>query len=111
MILPGVLTATVSALRAESTRVAAVADNVVNIRTPGYAPKTVRTTSVDAAAGPNTVRNPGGGIRATVFEDDGDVDLGGEFTRLIQARTAYDAGVAFLRTADEVAGQTVDIKT
>jgi len=111
MILPGVLTATVSALRAEGTRVAAVADNVVNIRTPGYAPKTVRTTSVVDDAGSNAVRNPGGGIRATVIEEDGEVDLGGEFTRLIQARTAYGANVAFLRTADEIAGQTVDIKT
>lgn len=112
MTLPGVLTATVSGLRTNTARVAAVADNVVNIRTTGYVPKTVRATSVVADGDLNGITNPGAGVRFAVFEEDGGAaDLGNEHSRLIRARTAYGAGVAVLRTADELAGQTVDIKT
>ena len=109
MTVFGVTASAVSALTANAARVAAVADNVANVGTVGFKATQVRTTTVVTRQG------AGGGFAAggvrTVALEQSNVDLAGEFANLVQARVAYGAAVAVLRTADEMFRALIDIRT
>ncbi len=108
MTISGVTASAVSALTANAARVAAVADNVANVGTAGFTATQVRTTTVVTRQG------AGGGFAAggvrTVALEQSNVDLAGEFANLDQARVAYGAAVAVLRTADEMLRALIDIR-
>lgn len=108
MALPAVLSTAASALQTNAQRVASVADNVVNVRTPNRAPTEVRTVTVGRPGGDNGIVNPGG-VRGVVVEGQGETELVGQFTRLIEAQTAYEASLAVLRAAEEASGQAVNV--
>ena len=109
MTVSGVTASAVSALTANAARVAAVADNVANVGTVGFKATAVRTTTLVTRQG------AGGGFAAggvrTVALEHSNVDLAGEFADLVQARVAYGAAVAVLRTADEMFRALIDIRT
>ena len=109
MTVFGVTASAVSALTANAARVAAVADNVANVGTVGFKATQVRITTVVTRQG------AGGGFAAggvrTVALEQSNVDLAGEFANLVQARVAYGAAVAVLRTADETFRALIDIRT
>ena len=109
MTVSGVTASAVSALTANAARVAAVADNVANVGTVGFKATEVRTTTLV------TKQGAGGGFAAggvqTVALEQSNVDLAGEFANLVQARVAYGAAVAVLRTADETFRALIDIRT
>ncbi len=108
MTISGVTASAVSALTANAARVAAVADNVANVGTVGFKATQVHTTTLVTGQG------AGGGFAAggvrTVALERSNVDLAGEFANLVQARVAYGAAVAVLRTADEMLRALLDIR-
>lgn len=108
MTISGVTASAVSALTANAARVAAVADNVANVGTVGFKATEVRTTTLVTRQG------AGGGFAAggvqIVALEQSSVDLAGEFANLVQARVAYGAAVAVLRTADEMLRALLDIR-
>ncbi len=108
MTVSGVTASAVSALTAHAARVAAVADNVANVGTVGFKATQVRTTTVVTRQGAG-VGFAAGGVRTVALEQS-NVDLAGEFADLVQARVAYGAAVAVLRTADETFRALIDIR-
>ncbi len=104
-----ILTTANSALLANASRVAAIADNVVNVRTPGFKPKDVRTTTLATEQSSGNAFAPGG-VQTVVIEDSGPVDLVTQFTRLIESKAAFSASAELLRTGEELHREIVDIK-
>jgi len=109
MALQAILTTANSGLQANASRVGAIADNVVNLNTPGFKPKDVRTTTLATEQTSNTNFSPGG-VQAVVIQEEGAVNLVSQFMRLIQSEAAFSASVELLRTADELQRELVDIK-
>jgi len=108
----GALSTARSALIAQGSAVAVAAENIVNVRTPGYVARLVDFTSLSRGGG------EAGGVQALVRTptvdaisqtQDADVDLGHEFSNLIQARTAYRAAAAVFSVADGLARESVDL--
>ena len=108
MTISGVTASAVSALTANATRVAAVADNVANVGTVGFKATAVRTTTLVTGQGAGG-GFAGGGVQTVALEQS-NVDLAGEFANLVQARVAYGFAVAVLRTADETFRTLLDIR-
>ncbi len=108
MTISGVTASAVSALTANAARVAAVADNVANVGTVGFKATEVRTTTLVTKQGAG-VGFAAGGVQTVALEQS-NVDLAGEFANLVQARVAYGAAVAVLRTADEMFRALLDIR-
>jgi flagellar hook protein FlgE len=102
MSVSGPLAVAVSGLRADALRANVVANNIVNANTPGFKAGEVRTGSIVTAG------SALGGVQAQVFEA-GDVEVALEFSRLIQAETAYRAAAATVRVGEEIARVTVDL--
>ncbi len=101
-----------SALIAQGNAVAVAAENIVTVSTPGYVARSVDFTSVTRGGG------EAGGVQALVRTptvdaisqtQDADVDLGREFSNLIQARTAYQAAAAVFSVADGIARDSIDL--
>ena len=110
MAISGAISAAVSGLKANATRVRVAADNIANVRTENYTSKDVRTVSVESRDSKESSYESGI-VRAQVIEEArNEVDLTREFTRLIQAETAYKANLETLRVAEELAQETLDIK-
>jgi len=66
------------------------------------------------ASGKATLLTAGNGSAGTVEGgalEQSNVDLGTEFTRVIQAQAAYNFAVKVLRTADEMSDELVDISS
>nr|WP_316652739.1 flagellar basal body protein [uncultured Gellertiella sp.] len=87
MSLSAIMGIAVSGLQAQSTRVAAIANNVANSDTPGY-----RRLRTDMTAG-----NPGVSARVTA-DGDGDVDPTGEMTGMIEAGESFAANASVFDT-------------
>lgn len=120
----------VSGLGAASLRLTASASNIANMRTRGPLPATPPSQDVPQGPGQvyqarrvEQVANPDGGVSAslqaslpswrTAFDPhapyanaDGlvaepDVDIAGEFVNMIQARAAFGASLAVIRTVNQ----------
>jgi flagellar hook protein FlgE len=113
MTITSALSSAVSLLVARARVVGVTADNVANVSTPGFRVAEVRFTSVSAGGEPS-------GIAATVHRSAAvsaqllaasNVDLGDQFSRLIQARTAYGASVATLKTASDMLNVLTEVKS
>ena len=100
MTISSIMTSAVSAINANGKKIAAAADNVANVNTDDYKAKEVRTTSL-------VVNNVSSGVQAQVLEQ-GQVDIGTEFTRMIMARTAYSLATKLIGTSEEMADQLID---
>ncbi|MDP7651800.1 MAG: flagellar basal body rod C-terminal domain-containing protein [Rhodospirillales bacterium] len=104
MTITGALSSAVSSLVAHARDVGVTADNVANVSTPGFRAAEVHFTSVNAGGEPGgveaLVRRPAA-VPTQVLEAS-NVDLADQFSRLIQARTAYGAGIATLKTASDM---------
>ena len=107
MSLNAILTTAASALLANSRRVNATAGNIANIDTEGFRPRDVRTVSRTLGS-LRSGASTGGGVQTTVVEEDGPVEPVREFTKLIQARTAYNAALQTLRVADQISRKTIN---
>lgn len=82
-----------SALTAQATNVAVIADNVANVETPGYTAKQAQLVSM----------NPGVAVGAIV--DTGQpVDLTNQMVDLIMAKTAYEAAAKVFSVANQMVG-------
>lgn len=110
MIISGALSSAVSGMASNARRTQVAADNIANITTPGFIPKEVVTTSVLARAR-GASGYQAGGVRTFVKPDVAlsvaslelsNVDVADEYTRLIQARAAYKASAAVVRTGSEM---------
>lgn len=93
-----ILATAVSGLLLQGQRAGTIANNVVNVGTPGFRPSDLRT-----------VGTAPGGVRAQAVVDGDGVDLGREFTRLIETEIAYTANARVIRAGDELLRATVDI--
>lgn len=91
------LTTAVSALVAQQTNVAVIADNVANWQTPGYAPKEAKLVATD----------PGVSVGAIARGPVPDVDIGREFVNLMSAWVAYQAALKVVSTSDQVSGELI----
>lgn len=128
----------VSGLGAASLRLAASASNIANMRTRGPLPATPPNQDVPQGPGQvyqarrvEQIANPGGGVSASlqasqpayrsVFDPhapfanaDGmvaepDVDIAGEFVNMMQARMAFGANLAVIRTVNQNAKSLFDL--
>lgn len=96
-----------SALRAASTGTAVRANNIANVSTDGYQAKSV-----------NLEDQKEGGVRVAslttsqepTVPNGSNVELAQEFTQNMVDAGAYKAGLAILKTADEILGQALDLK-
>jgi flagellar hook protein FlgE len=88
------LTTAVSALLAQQTNVAVIADNIANSRTPDYAPKQANLVSTDPGVTVGSI------ARAPLPE----VDIAHEFVGLMMARTAYEAALKVVSTSERMNG-------
>jgi flagellar basal-body rod protein FlgC len=109
MALQAILTTANSGLQANASRVSAIANNIINVNTPGFKTKDVRTTTLATEQTSRTNFTPGG-IQAAVIQEEGPVNLVSQFTRLIQSEAAFSASAELLRTADELQRELVYIK-
>ncbi len=113
MNITGAMTSAVSSLVAHARDVGVTADNVANVSTPGFRAAEVRFTSVNAGREPSgvaaVVHRPAA-VSARLLEAS-NVDLADQFSRLIQARAAYGAGVATLKTASGMLEALTEINT
>lgn len=76
-----------SGMAAQQSRMEAIASNIANADTPGYARRDV-----------SMVSGPGGSVQAVVREEDGGVDLATELTGMIEAKMGYEANLAVMET-------------
>jgi len=123
MSISGVLTAAVSGLSLASQRVAAAADNIANVSTPGYKASDVHASSVttrQSAAGGYAAGGVTGILRPSVdvpgFLVSGaaieasNVDIAQQLVGLIDASAAYKANLEVLKTGDAILKELIDIK-
>jgi len=116
MALGNTISTAVSGLVANARRVGVVADNIANVATPGFVPNDVVTTTVVAGRS-GRAGAAGAGVRAfvrpsvplgTANLEAANVDVADQYTRMMQARTAYRLGVGLIRTGDRMLAATLD---
>ncbi|MEQ8306651.1 MAG: flagellar basal body protein [Hoeflea sp.] len=94
-MISSIISTAFSGMAAQQKRMEAIASNVANADTPGYARRDVSMVS-----GPiNGVG--GGGVQAVVREEDtgaGGIDLATELTGMIEAKMGYEANLAVMET-------------
>ncbi|MBC8158512.1 MAG: hypothetical protein H8E94_04185 [Alphaproteobacteria bacterium] len=114
-ILSGAMSSAVSGLGANARRVEVAANNIANVNTPAYAAREVVGSTVVTGARSATGYSAGG-VRTTlrskaalssVSLELSNVDVGDEYARLIQARTAYRASAEVIRTASSMLKEPV----
>jgi flagellar hook protein FlgE len=111
MSISGAASSAVSALAVHSKRVGAIAQNVANVGTKGYKAVDLRTATLVTKEGvEGSLYTPGGVVGKLVESSSAGVDLGGEFSRLVQARSAYQASITTLQTSLEMSMGLADIK-
>ncbi|PHS76868.1 MAG: hypothetical protein COB59_10140 [Rhodospirillaceae bacterium] len=121
--MSGILSSAVSGLNYNSQRVSASADNIANSSTPNYKRVDIQSTSISTPQTSSTLYAPGGVLGSTrqlsgvdVSMDisigalNNNVDIGAEFVNLIQAETAYGAGLKVIQAGEEMANSLLDIK-
>jgi len=86
------LTIAGSALQAQSTNIAVIANNIANSGTPGYTPQ--QTTFIPM--------NPGVAVGPIVASIQGSVDDSTEIINLMAAKQAYEAAAKVASAADQM---------
>lgn len=86
-MISAIINTAFSGMSAQQKRMDAIASNIANAETPGYARKTVDMVSA-----------PGGGVKAVVGETDGEIDLARELVDLADTERAYEANLAVMET-------------
>ncbi|WP_420410320.1 flagellar basal body rod protein FlgC [Hoeflea sp.] len=89
-MISSIISTAFSGMAAQQSRMEAIASNVANADTPGYARRDV-----------SMVSGPGGGVQAVVREEDtgaGGIDLATELTGMIEAKMGYEANLAVMET-------------
>ena len=113
MTITSALTSAVSSLVANARVVGVAANNVANVSTPSFRAAEVRLSSVSAAGKPSgvaaIVHQPA--VVPAQLQESSNVDLADQFSRLIQARAAYDASVATLKTASGMLEALTEVKS
>ena len=106
MAINSVLTTATSGLRAASLRVESAAGNIVNLNTKGYQATRVSQSTLIS----NDPISPATAVSAQLQRDDGAPDLANEIIRLIEAETTYRANAEVIRTAEDIAERTLNIR-
>ncbi|MGO8117569.1 flagellar basal body rod protein FlgC [Rhizobium leguminosarum] len=99
MSISGITSTALSGMRAQTTRVSAIADNIANSSTPGYARLNTSLTSVVS-----------GGAQAVVNPTVSAVDPATELTDLIEAEQSYKANAAVFETGADMWEMLMSIK-
>ncbi|MBY4606842.1 flagellar basal body protein [Rhizobium sp. 9T] len=99
MSISGITNIALSGMRAQTTRIGAIANNVANSSTPGYARLNSSLTTVAS-----------GGVQATVNPTASDVDPATELTDLIEAEQAYKANAVVFETGADMWEMLMNIK-
>ncbi|MBB3351868.1 flagellar basal-body rod protein FlgC [Rhizobium sp. BK049] len=86
-------------MRAQTTRISAIASNVANRSTPGYNRLNTSLTSVAS-----------GSVEAVVGPTDSDVDAATELTDLIEAEQSYNANAMVFETGADIWEMLMSIK-
>ena len=104
MSISNVLSTAVSALAANSTRVATSAQNIANVNTDGYLAKD--------SASPGIVSGQAFGAGALQIEaiEPSNVNMAKKFMDMIVAKAAYEANAKVLRAGDKMLKDAIDIK-
>ncbi|NKK64386.1 flagellar basal body rod protein FlgC [Rhizobium leguminosarum] len=99
MSISGVTSTALSGMRAQTTRVGAIANNIANSSTPGYARLNTSLTFVVS-----------GGVQAAVNPTEPDVDPATELTDLIEAEQSYKANAVVFETGADMWEMLMSIK-
>ncbi|MBY5895891.1 flagellar basal body rod protein FlgC [Rhizobium ruizarguesonis] len=99
MSISGISSTALSGMRAQTTRVSAIANNIANSSTPGYASLNTSLTSVEP-----------GGVQAVVSPTASDVDPATELTDLIEAEQSYKANAVVFETGADMWEMLMSIK-
>ncbi len=105
------LGSTVSAIKAFSTKMLSIADNVANSQSVEHKKGRVLMMEQDNKQGVkvNFTRIDTPGYLTPTGEELSNVDLAEEFSSMIITRTGFAANVAMARTVDEMTGTLIDI--
>jgi len=118
-VLSGILSSAISGLNVNSQRAAAAADNIANIRTPNYKRIEIQSTSLSTAQTSSTQYTSGGvlasarqigNVGAGYGAINNTVDLGTEFVNIINAESAYTAGLKVIQAGEDMAKTLIDVK-
>jgi len=107
MALTSILSTAVSGLGVSARRVQTAANNIVNANTPEFRASSVEATSIVSSSG----LAGGAGVQAQILVGDQPTNLVREFTRLIEAETAYKANAKVIHTAEDLNNKTLNILT
>ncbi|HWT57377.1 MAG TPA: flagellar basal body rod C-terminal domain-containing protein [Rhizobium sp.] len=99
MSISGITSIALSGIRAQTTRIGTIANNVANGSTSGYARLNTSLTSVAT-----------GGVQATVTPTTSDVDPATELTDLIEAEQSYKANAVVFETGADMWEMLMSIK-
>jgi len=99
MSISGMTSTALSGMRAQTTRVGAIANNIANSSTPDYARLNTSLTSVEA-----------GGVQAVVSPTASDVDPATELTGLVEAEQSYKANAVVFETGADMWEMLISIK-
>ncbi len=107
MSVSSILSTAISGLASSSARVAASAQNIVNINTDGYLAKDAQgrvtpAVSVSRAFG-------AGSVQVEAIEPS-NVNVAKEFIDMIAAKAAYEANAKVIRTTEDMQKDVLDIK-
>ena len=119
MAISGILSTAVSGLALASSRVAASADNIANVNSPGFQAREIQSSSIVTRGNTETGFAPGG-VRGVLRTSTGqsavaagigsNVDITSELVTLIEAENAYKAGVEVIRTGTRLSRDLLNIK-
>lgn len=98
MSISGITNIALSGMQAQTTRVSAIANNIANSSTPGYAKLNTSLTSAVS------------GVQAIVSPTDSDVDPATELTDLIEAEQSYKANAVVFETGADMWEMLMSIK-
>ncbi|ABC91025.1 probable flagellar basal body rod protein [Rhizobium etli CFN 42] len=99
MSISGITNIALSGVRAQTTRVGAIANNVANSSTPDYARLNTSLTTVAS-----------GGVQATGNPTASDVDPATELTNLLEAEQSYKANATVFETGADMWEMLMSIK-
>ncbi|WP_064691720.1 flagellar basal body rod C-terminal domain-containing protein [Rhizobium aegyptiacum] len=98
MSISGITNIALTGMRAQTTRMGAIADNVANSSTPDYARLTTSLTSTEP------------GVQANIEPTTSGVDLASELTDLLEAQQSYKANAVVFETGADMWEMLMSIK-
>ncbi|EJT05386.1 flagellar basal body rod C-terminal domain-containing protein [Rhizobium sp. CCGE 510] len=99
MNISGITSTALSGMRAQTTRIGAIANNVANSSTPDYARLNTSLTSLEP-----------GGVQAVVSPTSSDVDPATELTDLLEAEQSYKANAVVFESGADMWEMLMSIK-